>query len=256
MVMIVLRKSLPIRRTKKYRKLLVPWIPSFFTFANALLGMLSIIKTLDGDYRIAAYCIIGAAFMDACDGRIARALGTTSYFGMELDSLSDAISFCLAPTILLYSWLPYTLSYQHLILLGLYLCAGLGRLAHFNTTHQKQTNLFKGLPTTVAAFFIASLIVESTKIQQSFLYPVLSMTGISILISVLAYLMISPLPFPSAKRYSLSNKLNRLKLMIGLSLCIFCIIKGYPLFFLLITSYILGALSIALYKQMPRRHKI
>ena len=68
-------------------------IPFLFTFGNALCGFMSVIKTLDEEYLLAALFILLAALMDLCDGRLARWFGSTSVLGMELDSLCDAISF-------------------------------------------------------------------------------------------------------------------------------------------------------------------
>src|SRR5262245_15894422 len=96
-------------------------IPFLFTFGNALCGFLSVIKTLDQEYTLAALFIVLAALMDLCDGRLARMFGSTSVLGMELDSLCDAISFCFAPAILLYSWSLYQLGIGGLIVLGIYL---------------------------------------------------------------------------------------------------------------------------------------
>ena len=79
-------------------------VPFLFTFANAVFGLLSVIKTLECEFVTASYCIILAALMDFFDGKLARAFNSTSCLGMELDSLCDAISFCFAPAILLYSW--------------------------------------------------------------------------------------------------------------------------------------------------------
>src|SRR5262245_44761503 len=86
-------------------------IPFLFTFGNALCGFMSVIKTLDEEFMLAAFFILLAALMDLCDGRLARWFGSTSVLGMELDSLCDAISFCFAPAILLYSWSLYHLDY-------------------------------------------------------------------------------------------------------------------------------------------------
>src|SRR5581483_7627158 len=109
-----------------------------------------------------AYYIILAAFMDLIDGRLARALGSSSYFGMELDSLCDAISFCLAPSVLLYSWFPGPVVGWGTLSLVLYLCLGLSRLARFNLTAEKQQAAFIGLPTPIAAFFVSTLILSDT----------------------------------------------------------------------------------------------
>jgi CDP-diacylglycerol---serine O-phosphatidyltransferase len=122
-------------------------IPYFFTFANALFGFLSVIAALKGNFILAASYIGLAACMDACDGRLARAFGSTSYLGAELDGLCDAISFCCAPPILLYCFYQDTMGIVGLAILGSYLCAGLFRLAKFNTTKTTYNGYFSGLST-------------------------------------------------------------------------------------------------------------
>jgi len=75
-------------------------LPSLFTTGNLFLGFWAIIKTLDGRYAEAAPLVAGAIVLDLLDGRIARLTGTASEFGAQLDSLSDAISFGVAPALL------------------------------------------------------------------------------------------------------------------------------------------------------------
>ena len=72
------------------------WIANGFTAANALFGGLSIMMSISGEYHVAAICILIAMAADAFDGRVARALGTAGPMGVELDSLSDDISFGVA----------------------------------------------------------------------------------------------------------------------------------------------------------------
>src|SRR4029077_1820506 len=96
---------LGIIRQERYRKRLSP-VPFFFTFANATLGFLAVIKALEGDATSSVYCILAAACMDVFDGRLARALGTTSTLGVELDSLVDGVSFCFAPAVIFYTTYP------------------------------------------------------------------------------------------------------------------------------------------------------
>lgn len=135
-------KSIGFRDLQNSGKKKLFLIPFFFTFANALCGFMSVVKTLDEEYLIAALCIILAAGMDLCDGRLARMIGSTSVLGMELDSLCDAISFCFAPAILLYSWSLYQLGVAGLVVLSLYLCAGLFRLARFNISESMTLSLW------------------------------------------------------------------------------------------------------------------
>ncbi|MFN8091403.1 MAG: CDP-alcohol phosphatidyltransferase family protein [Vicinamibacteria bacterium] len=79
-------------------------LPSLFSTGNLFLGFWSIIKTLDGRFEQAAPLIGGAVILDMLDGRIARMTGTQSEFGAQLDSLSDAVSFGVAPALMAYVW--------------------------------------------------------------------------------------------------------------------------------------------------------
>ena len=133
--------------------------------------------------------------MDACDGRLARALDAESMLGGELDSLCDAISFCFAPAVLLYSWLFAQASVLFLVVLVSYLLAGLYRLAKFNLMENKQ-DYFIGLPTPVAAGVIAQMIVYEQWFHFSLLQNLYFVAAVVLLI---AYLMISPIKIPSFK---------------------------------------------------------
>src|SRR5438132_1643553 len=79
-------------------------LPNILTTGNMFFGFFSVILSMRGEFLQAAYAIIGAAFFDLLDGRVARLTQATSKFGMEYDSLSDLISFGVAPAILLYLW--------------------------------------------------------------------------------------------------------------------------------------------------------
>src|SRR3989338_6332165 len=98
------KKKIPIKYKKSKQDQLKALIPFVFTFSNALFGFLSIIKTFEGDFVSAAWFIVAAVVMDGLDGRAARYLGTANELGGELDSLCDAVSFCLAPTVLFFCW--------------------------------------------------------------------------------------------------------------------------------------------------------
>lgn len=197
-------------RYKKLLKKIYNFIPSIFTFLNLIFGFISILKSFDDDFTMAALCIAIAAVMDFADGKIARTLNLCSYFGMELDSLSDAISFCLAPTALLYSWISYTeIKFWYLIVLFFYLCSGIARLAKFNLNFINQNSAyndkynFTGLPTTASALFI---IVTVLSFDNIILSNNLCKNYILISIFILSLLMLSNLKFISIKNVKFSNK--------------------------------------------------
>jgi CDP-diacylglycerol--serine O-phosphatidyltransferase len=223
--------------TKKYKQSLFV-IPYCFTFLNAFFGFLSLVKSFEGDYNSAAYYILLAAFMDAFDGRLARAIGSSSYLGMELDSLCDAVSFCLAPSILVYTLFNDSFGTLGLAVIGLYLCAGLLRLARFNTTSDSQQLNFIGLPTTMAAFLIASCVLYRPWIMahpaKIFFHPI----GLHISMLVIAFLMISPLQFPALKRYRIKFPYGYIQLASLIIVFSWLISCGYPLFVFILVGYI------------------
>jgi len=215
-------------------------LPFLFTFANAGLGFLSIIQALEKNYTAAIYCLLGAGLMDLLDGRVARALNATSALGAELDSLADAISFCLAPCILLYAWYSDTIGYLGIFALVLYLLAGIFRLAKFNITHQQQSLHFIGLPTPVAALCVTSLILYNTWIAHQETQFLLYKKTPFILIISLAFLMISSIPFPNIKKQSLHTVLLGVLGIIGAWLIITALAnKHFPLPLILVSIYII-----------------
>ncbi len=220
-------------------------VPFMFTFANALFGFLSIIKTIEGNFTAAALCIVAAVIMDGCDGRLARYFKTTGQLGSELDSLCDAISFCLAPAVLLYSW--YLHNFDHIglfsVALVLYLCAGLLRLARFNTLTHDQSTFYLGLPSTIAAFFLAALIGYDMMLSHHFFHSLLTrkvMVGIT---TFLALLMISTIRFPVFKKISFKGFSIQFfaRLILLLTLIGWCVYHGYPVLVLIIGGYIIAA---------------
>lgn len=231
--------------TKHKKSLFI--IPYLFTYLNAIFGFLSIVKSVEEDFVSAALFILLAAVMDACDGRLARALGSSSYFGMELDSLCDAISFCLAPAILLYSWLSYDIPINGILVLAFYLCAGLARLAKFNLTSEEQSTEFIGLPTTMAASFIATLIIYSSWLSESSLSFLVERKILIPIIAAIALLMISPVKFYSFKKSKFRIRKHKSLILLVTAICSWLIIEGLPLPFLVLSIYIISCILINMY---------
>lgn len=207
-------------------------IPCIVTLLNACCGFLSIINSIEGNVRSAAYCIIIAACMDMLDGRIARALRSTSTMGMELDSLADAVSFCVAPAILLYGTFCTRMPVVALISLSIYLCAGLSRLARFNITPSSFS--FMGLPTPIAACFMAQFVLQEQWLVQEI--P-LSINKVRLMVPLLlSILMISRVPYPSFKK--MSPTMTRILVMFGFLICVLSTYQQISPFALGICAYI------------------
>lgn len=239
--MLIRLKTFGQTSKKRYKQSLF-LIPYLFTYLNAIFGFLSILKSCEQEYFAAAIYIILAALMDCFDGRLARAFGSSSYFGMELDSLCDAVSFCLAPIVLLYSWFADQIAFGGKAALVFYLCAGLARLAKFNTTSEQQSNEFIGLPTTIAAFFIATLVLSHSWITSHSLYLLLSKQILFPIITLIALLMVSKLKFYSFKRFKLYFPRDYVSVFILLMLFFWAVVHGYPLMFFMLSGYIICSL--------------
>ncbi|MBM3306551.1 MAG: CDP-diacylglycerol--serine O-phosphatidyltransferase, partial [Candidatus Aminicenantes bacterium] len=134
------------------------FLPSLFSVVNLFFGFMSILLTFHGRYRTAAVWIILAALMDALDGLVARATNTPSDFGVELDSLADAVSFGLATSVLLYFWGLEILGPPGIFFSFIFLTAGVLRLARYNVKTRIPTDRkhYQGLTVPSAAFFMAA----------------------------------------------------------------------------------------------------
>ena len=132
-------------------------IPSLFSLTNLFFGFLSVLLTFHGRYRTAALLIIIAAFMDGLDGLVARATHTPSDFGIELDSLADAVSFGLATSILLYYWGMEMAGPPAVFFSFVFLTAGVLRLARYNVHSHVPSDRkhYQGLTVPSAAMFMA-----------------------------------------------------------------------------------------------------
>ena len=223
-------------------------IPSFFTFINLFLGFLAIINIMDNDYIIACYFILAASVFDSIDGKLARLMDIPTNFGKEIDSLADMVSFCLAPSILVYSLYTYDMpGILGEIIASSSLIMGAIRLARFNLEEEFQSANFLGLPTPMNALAIASLVlfVEEIKvINIDYTQPKLLLP----LILSLSYLMISNINFPKFPlldfKQGNQNTLRLIGVLIFIISFFISIFVGYSYWILAIfvSFYILSAL--------------
>ncbi len=160
-------------------------IPNIITLTNLVLGIVSLCYTMEGKYNEAAISILFAMVMDGLDGRLARRLEVASDFGKELDSLSDLVSFGVAPAILSYAAVMSKLGNWTLLLAIVFALCGAIRLARFNVLNIN--NYFVGIPITFAGSLLAIFVLLSNKLPLYF-YPVLTM--------LLSFLMVSKLKVP------------------------------------------------------------
>jgi len=176
------------------------FIPNGITAANMFLGFISITMSIRGRFDFAALLILSAMIFDALDGYAARKLNAFSEFGKEFDSFCDAISFGLAPGILIYSILSskHILSVQnfpHELIVPvsfIYILGGIVRLVKFNvvTTASDTKDDFSGMPIPNAANLVASYVLFVTVINYHIDPMVLTIIAIGS-----AFFMVSTIPF-------------------------------------------------------------
>ena len=177
-------------------------LPNALTIFGVCLGLSSIKFALDENYAIAIIAVGFAAILDTLDGRVARLIKGTSKVGKELDSLTDVISFGVAPGFIMYFWALNEIGkFGWMFVLIYTVCCAL-RLARFNLTAIEETqqwkiNFFEGIPSPAAAgLVLLPLILNLSDLIQFENYTVLS----SITILTTSVLMVSKIPTYSLKR--------------------------------------------------------
>jgi len=177
-------------------------LPNALTIFGVCLGLSSIKFALDANYTIAIIAVGFAAILDTLDGRVARLIKGTSKVGKELDSLTDVISFGVAPGFIMYFWsLNEIGKFGWMFVLIYTVCCAL-RLARFNLTVIEETqpwkiNFFEGVPSPAAAgLVLLPLILNLSGLIQFENYALLS----SIAILTTSVLMVSKIPTYSLKR--------------------------------------------------------
>ena len=246
-------KKFKLVSSKKTRYLL----PNILTLAGVCLGISSIKFSIDGNFGIAVTLILFAAILDALDGRIARLIKGTSEFGKELDSLTDFVSFGIAPVFVLYFWELKNYGKLGWAITLIYSVCCVIRLARFNLTKIEETenwknNFFEGIPSPAGGLLILMpLIYELTNLNTE-----IDIKKITPYMTILiAVLLVSKIPTLALKKISISSKMT-VFLLLGIGI-IFIALLFYTLETLLIFGavYLLSIpLSIIIYKRQNKKN--
>ena len=150
----------PNKPIKERLGLTIYVLPNLLTATNMFFGFFSVIHSIKQEYTIASYAIVAAAVFDLLDGRVARMTGGTSKFGAEFDSLSDLISFGMAPAVLMFLWALQPFGRVGWLASFLFVACGALRLARFNVQLSNlESKDFQGLPIPMAAGIVASSVL-------------------------------------------------------------------------------------------------
>jgi len=178
-------------------------IPNLFTSLNMFCGFVSVIYSTEAKYIDASILIIIASVFDALDGIMARLTKSSSEFGVELDSLSDLVSFGVAPAFLVYQSYLYQYSIAGIVISSLLMVFGGYRLARFNVQLVGfDKSYFTGLPIPASAITIASFIMAFYR-DNSYIEPYGKL--IIPLVLLLSFLMISRIRYETLPKFTLKG---------------------------------------------------
>ena len=203
-------------------------LPNMLTLIGVCIGLTSIRFALDGRFEFAIVAIILAAIIDGLDGRIARLIKGTSKVGKELDSLTDMISFGVAPAFIMYFWKLNTLGrFGWLVCLIYVICVAL-RLARFNVNSGQEPswrdNFFEGVPSPAGGILVLTpLIFSLTNFE---FIPINYDIVVPIFFIATSFLLISKFPSYSFKKIVIQRK-TTIFLLFGIVL-FFGLLLIYP----------------------------
>ena len=248
------KNNLKIIADKKNARVI---LPNMLTLIGVCIGLTSIRFALDGKFEFAIIAIIFAALIDGLDGRIARLIKGTSKVGKELDSLTDMISFGVAPAFIMYFWKLNTLGrFGWLVCLIYVICVAL-RLARFNVNSNQEPswrdNFFEGVPSPAGGILVLTpLIVSVTNFDYIPLNYDIIVPAFFIVTSLL---LISKFPSYSFKKIVIQRK-TTIFLLFGIVL-FFGLLLIYPFNVIAISSIIyllMLPISFFHYKNLKKQH--
>ncbi len=233
--------------------------PSLFTLGNLACGFFSILSAAQGHFIRAGWLIILAAIFDLVDGRVARMLGTESNFGVEMDSLADAVSFCTAPAALMYFMVLHQYPLWGAPIACVYACFGVLRLAKFNTmalAGQGSKKYFSGLPVPAPAAILASFAISYSIMQTNMgghnlhimtVYLPYIYNFVAFAMIVMALLMVSTVPYAAFK--AKRNKKTSVWMVLFVVFLVVLWVR-YPqdVIFIVMSSYVIFGLLAVLYR--------
>ena len=264
------KKDLKLSQKKTPTSLL----PNALTILGVCLGLSSIKFALDFNYEMAVITVGLAAILDTLDGRVARLVNATSKVGKELDSITDVISFGVAPSFIMYFWSINEIGEFGWLLVLIYtVCCAL-RLARFNLTkiNDEETwkiNFFEGVPSPAAAgILLLPLILSLSNIVEvmnlSGLIQTLNLNSIfnnennkivsTIIILATSILMVSKIPTYSLKRIAIPRSLGAFLLLgIGTYISILILYTFEVLFLTGLVYFMLIPISYLHYKHLNKK---
>lgn len=187
-------------------------VPSFFTLMNLFSGFLAIISIAEGNLFRGAWLIVAAGLFDVFDGLMARLADATSEFGIELDSLSDIVSFGVAPGFLIYTFALNEFGLFGVLISAIPPLCGAVRLARFNVNARMSPSAdhFIGLPIPSQAIILVAFFLSFRNEMQLFDVFENGVNSVLVpLVVVVSFLMVSTIPFDKIPRFDRESVLRK-----------------------------------------------
>jgi CDP-diacylglycerol--serine O-phosphatidyltransferase len=230
-------------------------LPNLLTVGGMFFGFYSIVASIKGDFDNAAWAILTAAVFDALDGWVARLTKSTSRFGVELDSLSDLVSFGVAPAVLFYIWALVPFKRWGWVGAFLFVVCGALRLARFNVQMAgSEKKWFTGLPIPGGAAVIATTVIFYLDVigglppERNYIFLVMTY--------LVAILMISTIRFHSIKELNVRDRRPFWMLLVAVVVLVAVALNPPVVLFIISVSYVLWALFEYVLTFRKRRAKI
>ena len=215
------------------------FIPNIITLANMFLGFLAIGLILKGDPLKAGVFVMIAGMLDVFDGKIARMLGIASRFGMEFDSMADTVSFCVVPSVLVYSlYVDGLHPLIGLLIAFMPLMFGTIRLAKYNINQDSgvSKSYTEGLTTPIAAITLFAYLYFNHEVHGDYGDPRTAL----MLVAAISVLMVSPIHFAKFPLLSFSSGRNNSILLVIFLLSVIGILWFWGLFLFPVTLLFIG----------------
>jgi CDP-diacylglycerol---serine O-phosphatidyltransferase len=221
-------------------------LPNLFTTAALFAGFFAIVQAMQSNFEQSAVAIFIAMVLDGLDGRVARLTNTQSAFGAEYDSLSDMVSFGVAPALVIYEWALRDMGRLGWIAAFVYCACAALRLARFNTTLEVvDKRYFQGLPSPAAAALVAGfvwVVLDNEVAGHDVRWWALAVSlfaGIS---------MVTNCKFSSFKDINLKKSVPFF--MVAALVLVFVLVSSYPpgILFGLFVIYALSGYALALWR--------
>ena len=228
-------------------------LPNLLTTGALFAGFYAIIAAVNNLYYLAPVAIFIAMILDSLDGRVARLTNTQSEFGAEYDSLSDMVSFGIAPAVFAYSWSLHEIGKIGWLAAFCYVAATGLRLARFNIqvgTEKLDKKYFQGIPCTPAAGFIAGIIwMQDIYNLHGMFFTVF--TSVAMIVS--ACLMVSNIRYRSFKDHDFKHHVPFFFILIAILILVGVTIAPPQVLFVIFTGYLLSGPVESLVRMTKKR---